>query len=180
MTRRRAVPALLLLGLAPAPAAVAAQDFPPVAEAAGRRLVLNGVGARRYLGIEVYRAALYLERRSGDAAAILASPEVKLIRVRYARDVGLDAVAAAWEEAFAAACGGGGCAVPEPLRRWFRPIAAGDEETYSFLPDAAELSANSAAPARVPGAAASRALLATWIGAHPPTAALKRGLLGGG
>ncbi len=129
MTRRRAVPALLLLGLAPAPAAVAAQDFPPVAEAAGRRLVLNGVGARRYLGIEVYRAALYLERRSGDAAAILASPEVKLIRVRYARDVGLDAVAAAWEEAFAAACGGGGCAVPEPRRRGRSTNPAGSEET---------------------------------------------------
>ena len=177
--RRRAILALVPLGLACAPVGAAAQDFPRVAEAAGRRLLLNGVGARRYLGFEVYRAALYLERPSGDAAAILASAGVKLIRVRYARDVGLDSVTAAWEEAFAAACGGG-CPVPEPLRRWLRPIAAGDEETYSFLPDAAELSANSAAPARVPGAAASRALLATWIGAHPPTAALKRGLLGGG
>jgi len=177
VTGRRAVPALLLLGLAAAPAA--AQGFPPVTEAAGRRLLLNGVGARRYLGFEVYRAALYLERRSGDAAAILASPEAKLIRVRYARDVGPDAVAAAWEEAFAQACGSG-CPVPEPLRRWLRPVAAGDEETYLFLPDAAELSAKGAAPARVPGAAASRTLLATWIGAHPPTAALKRGLLGGG
>ena len=179
MTGRRAVPALLL-GLASAPAIAAARDFPPVAEAAGRRLLLNGVGARRYLGFEVYRAALYLERPSGDAAAILASPEVKLIRVRYARDVGLDAVAAAWEEAFAAACAGGGCPVPEPLRRWLRPVAAGDEESYLFLPDAAELSARGAAPARVPGAAASRTLLATWIGVRPPTAALKRGLLGGG
>jgi hypothetical protein len=177
--RRRAIPALVPLGLACAPVGAAAQDFPRVAEAASRRLLLNVVGARRYLGFEVYRAALYLERPSGDAAAILASAGVKLIRVRYARDVGLDSVTAAWEEAFAAACGGG-CPVPEPLRRWLRPIAAGDEVTYSFLPDAAELSANSAAPARVPGAAASRALLATWIGAHPPTAALKRGLLGGG
>ncbi len=179
MTGRRVASALLLLGLAPVPAATA-QDFPPVAEAAGRRLVLNGVGARRYLGFEVYRAALYLERPSADAAAILASPGLKLIRVRYARDVGLDAVAAAWEEAFAAACGGGACPVPEPLRRWLRPVAAGDEETYLFLPDAAELSANGAAPVRVPGAAASRTLLATWIGPRPPTAALKRGLLGGG
>jgi hypothetical protein len=147
VTGRRALPALLLLGLAPAPAAAAAQDFPPAAEAAGRRLLLNGVGTRRYLGFEVYRAALYLERPSGDAAAVLASPEVKLIRVRYARDVGLDAVSAAWEGAFAAACGGGGCPVPEPLRRWLRPIAAGDEEAYLFLPDAAELLAEDAAPA---------------------------------
>ena len=177
--RRRAILALVPLGLACAPVGAAAQDFPRVAEAAGRRLLLNGVGARRYLGFEVYRAALYLERPSGDAAAILASAGVKLIRVRYARDVGLEAVTAAWEEAFAAACGGG-CPVPEPLRRWLRPIAAGDEETYLFLPDAAELSAKGAVPARVPGAAASRMLLATWIGAHPPTAALKRALLGGG
>ena len=177
--RRRAIPALVPLGLACAPVGAAAQDFPRVAEAASRRLLLNVVGARRYLGFEVYRAALYLERPSGDAAAILASAGVKLIRVRYARDVGLDAVTAAWEEAFAAACGGG-CPVPEPLRRWLRPIAAGDEETYLFLPDAAELSAKGATPACVPGAAASRMLLATWIGAHPPTAALKRALLGGG
>ena len=175
---RRAVHALLLSGLASVPATAAGQDFPPTAEAAGRRLLLNGVEARRYLGFEVYRAALYLERCSGDVAAVLASLEVKVIRVRYARDIGLDAVAAAWNEASAAACGG--CQVPELRRRWLQPIAAGDEDSYLFLPDAAELSAKGAAPARVPGAAASSALLATWTGARPSTAALKRGLLGGG
>lgn len=167
---RRALPALLL-----ATPAAAEAEFPPSATAAGRTLVLNGTGARRYLGVEVYRAALYLERRSDAAEAILAAPGPKLLLLRYRREVPVAAVARAWEEAFADTCA---CPVPEPLRAWFRPIAAGDRERYLILPDAAEVAANDAPPQRIPGAEAARTLLASFIGPGAPTAALRRGLLG--
>ena len=90
-------------------------EFPPALAAAGGALVLNGTGARRYLGIEVYRAALYLERRATDAPAILGSTGVRLVILHCRRDVPLNAVERAWETAFAESCR---CAVPGPPRAW--------------------------------------------------------------
>lgn len=165
------------LAAAPAVAPAAAEEFPAVLEAAGRRLVLNGTGARTWspLGIEVYRAALYLEAPATDAAAILAAAGPRLIVVRYRRAVPLDGVLAAWEESFAQGCA---CAMPEAFRAWLRPIAAGAEERYLFLPAATELTGPGRPPAVVPGATAGRILLGAWIGPAAPTPALRRGLLG--
>lgn len=174
MIVRRALAPLLLL---PAQAIAAADGpFPPRAEAAGRPLVLNGWGSRRYLGIEVYRAALYLEQPRAEAEAILAAPEAKLLRVHYLREVPLSAVQQAWGESFAATCG---CAMPEAFRRWLRPLSPGDEERFLFPPGGgAELAAGIAPPLRLDGGPAARALLAAFIGPAAPTAALRRGLLG--
>ena len=166
----------MMAGLVALPAS-AEPEFPDGVVDAGRALVLNGLGSRRYLGVEVYRAALYLEARSSDAGAILASPQPKLLLLRYRRDVPLEAVAQAWDAAFNDACR---CPAPEPLRAWLRPIGAGDAERYLILADAAEVTANAAPPVRIPGALAARTLLATFIGPGAPTAALRRGLLGQG
>jgi hypothetical protein len=169
---RRAL-ASLLLGVSGAFGAEA--EFPASLSAAGHVLLLNGTGARRYLGIEVYRAALYLERRSDAAGAILAAPGPKLVLLRYRREVPLAAVARAWEDSFAATCA---CPVPDALRAWFRAIRAGDTERYLILPDAAEVAANDAPAVRIPGPATAQALLASFIGPASPTEALRRGLLG--
>ena len=170
LTRR-----IVLTALPATPALAQASEFPPTVTAAGQALVLNGLGSRRYLGFEVYRAGLYLGSRSSDAAAILAAPGAKLVLLRYRRDVPLDAVQKAWDAAFADACR---CPPPEPLRAWMRPVMAGDTERYLILPDAADLAANALPPVRVPGAQAARILLSTFIGSAAPTAALRRGLLG--
>jgi hypothetical protein len=119
MTRRG------LLLLAAAPAAAADAEFPAALEpgAGMPRLVLNGTGARLWspLRIEVYRAALYLEAPSCDAAAILASSRPRLIEARYRRAVPLEGVVAAWEEVLSAhRCpgpSGTGCA-PSPRATW--------------------------------------------------------------
>jgi hypothetical protein len=167
---------LLALAVLATPARAEA-GFPATVTAEGRSLVLNGIGARRYLAVEVYRAALYLARPMQDAAAILAADGPKLLHLRYRRDVPLGAVAQAWDASFTATCG---CPTPPALRAWLRPIRAGDEERYLILPDAAVLRANGDAPARIDGAEAARTLLATFIGPAAPTEALRRGLLGQG
>lgn len=176
MIARRA----MLLGLLAAAGttragAQAVDPFPPTVEAAGRSLVRNGTGTRLYLGIEIYRAALYLERRSGDTEAILAAPGVKLIHVRYRRDVPIAGVALAWEQSYETTCA---CPLPDAMRHWLRPIRPGDEERYLFLPDRAALTANGGPPTRLDGAGTARTLLAAWIGPGAPTGALRRGLLG--
>lgn len=162
-----------LLALAIATPAAAQGEFPPRIIAAGRPLVLNGTGSRLYsvFAIEVYRAALYLEAPSRDAAAILASATPKLIIARYRRDVPLRGVQAAWEQSLAP--------MPPEFLAWLAPLSAGDEERYLFLADGVALEASGRQAARVPGMEASRRLLEAWIGARAPTEGLRRGLLGG-
>lgn len=171
------IPRRSLAPLLVATPAAAEAEFPAGMTAGGRALVLNGTGSRRYLSVEIYRAALYLAARGSDPGAILDSPQPKLLLLRYRRDVPLDAVERAWDAAFADACR---CPAPEPLRAWLRPIGAGDAERYLILADGAELAANDAPSVRIPGALAARTLLATFIGPAAPTAALRRGLLGQG
>lgn len=176
MRRAALFAALFTLALAWAMPA-SAQEFPPSLIVAGRPLQLNGVGARIYspLGVTVYRAALYLEQRQADAATILRSPEIKVVVAHYLHDVGETAVLAAWQDLFRHNCG---CPLPDAFRNRIRPIRADDWESYTFLPDRVLIAVNGGAPTTLIGEAASRALFSTWIGAYPPTAALKRGLLG--
>lgn len=173
MIRRR----VLLAAAAVLPARrAAAAAFPPVQDWAGQRLRRNGTGTRRYIGVEIYRAALYLPVPMQDAAAILDDPAPKLILLRYARAVTAPVATTAWREAFAA---NGGGPVPPALLDWVRATAPGEEERYGFTAAGAQLSGPGRPDTLLPGAAASRGLLATWLGQAPPSEALKRGLLGG-
>lgn len=167
--RRRA-----FLGAMLATPALAQGEFPARIEAGGRSLLLNGTGSRLYsiFAVEVYRAALYLEAPSRDAAAIIASPAPKLIIARYRRDVPLRGVTAAWAQSFAPA------PMPPDFAAWLAPLSAGAEERFLFLAGAVELSGSGRAPLRLAGAEHRRVLLEAWIGERAPTPELRRGLLG--
>ncbi len=167
MTTRRAALALLAT-----PAIARAQE--PTAEAAGRRLVLNGTGLRRFLGFEVFRAWLYLEAPSRDAAAILASPGVKLVRSRYLRDVPRDRAEPEWERGFAKHCR---CAMPPAFRARLRDLRAGEGETWLYTQAGAEIAFTGEAPVRLPPREAGL-MLAGLIGPDADSDGLRRGLLG--
>src|ERR1700757_3115950 len=72
----------------------------------GTQMRLNGIGLRTYsaLGIRIYVAGLYLERRSGDPDAILHSQESKLLDIRFLRDVDAEDARKAWRDAFDQNC----------------------------------------------------------------------------
>ena len=171
---RRLLALPLLAAALPRPAR--AQEAPPVLEAAGRRLVLNGTGVRRFLGFEVLRGWLYLEGRSSDAEAILASPGVKLLRIRYSVDVPRGRLVSGWEDGFRDGCG---CEMPPDFRARLRDLPAGQVEDWLFLPDGAEIAYAGEPPVRV-GAHQGRMMLASFIGPDASSAGLRRGLLGQG
>ena len=65
---------LLAAGLdaaAAAAPAVGGVAFPATATAGGKQLVLNGVGLREKLWIDVYVAGLYLENKTADPRDLL-------------------------------------------------------------------------------------------------------------
>ena len=72
----------------------------------GTQMHLNGIGLRTFsvLGIRIYVAGLYLERRSDNPDAILHSPETKLLDIRILRDVDAEDARKAWQESFEQNC----------------------------------------------------------------------------
>jgi len=139
------------------------------------RLIRNGIGERRYLGVLVYRAALYLTAPSHDARAILEAGAPKVLRLAYARAVPAQIAVDAWHDSYGANCR---CAAPPALLDWVRDLAAGDVESYAIMVDHARLAGPRRPEAILAGAPAARDLLACWLGPAPPSEPLKRGLLG--
>jgi hypothetical protein len=173
---RRALALPLLAAALPvlSPAPARAQEAPAEIEVAGHRLVLNGTGPRRFLAIEVFRGWLYLERRSTDAAAILASTEVKLLRLRYAVPVPKGRLVSGWEDGFRDNCN---CEMPAAFRARLRDLPEGQREEWLFLPDRTEIAYAGEAPVRI-GVREGAMMLSTFIGPNADSAGLRRGLLG--
>ena len=192
MTRRRALlaAAAAYLAAATVPATAAERDgviLPDRLEAAGATLTLNGTATRTYsvLRIRVYVAGLYLEQPARDADAVLASPDVKAVVVRYLQPVKRDDAIAAWRHYLTANCPAPSCRMPADALARFEaalgPVRKGDTQRFLFTPDGVEVAASEFGPAAtaIPDPTFARLLLATWIGTVPTSEAVKRGLLAG-
>jgi hypothetical protein len=79
-------------------------QLPDTLEVGGKTLHLNGFGLRTYslalLHIHVYVVALYLEHLSTDAHEIIASPETKLLKIRFEHHVSASAARKSWRTGF--------------------------------------------------------------------------------
>ena len=183
---RRAVVAALAVSFA-APGAVAAELYgvalPDRREVDGVSLQLNGIGARILspFGVKIYVAGLYLEHPSTDATRILASPQRKLLEMRFLRAVDRADIERAWTAAFTGNCRGE-CRQPAMAIARFesmlRDMADGGEMRFSFAGDRVEIFMDGQHTGTIVNPAFAPLLLATWIGERPPTEELKAGLLG--
>jgi hypothetical protein len=181
--RLLAAAALLVLpNLSPA-ATLEGVDFPDQATVGGKTLALNGLGLRTatMLKVKVYVIALYLETKSSDANAIIASPETKRIAMHFVHAVTADDLRDAWKEGFEANYKDVGSikAEIEKFNASMRDVAKGDEMVLDFNGDTVEVSVKGVKIDTVSGAAFQRAALSIWLGSKPPNEELKTGLLGG-
>ena len=184
---RRAALALTCLLAAIAPGARAGEldgvTLPDSIEAAGARLRLNGMGVRTFsiFDIHIYVAGLYLEHLSHDPVAILNEPEVKVIEFRFVHDAGVERVRHAWEEGFQQDCDQPCRVTPEEVAKFLAAtpgLNKGDSSTIVFAKDSVTIAVNGRVLGTITDPPFMRLLLATFIGPHPPTERLKRGLLG--
>jgi hypothetical protein len=151
----------------------------------GQSLALNGIGLRTLtiFNIKAYVAGLYLPQPNHDARQILASPETKVLILKFIRGASKARVEKQYRAGEAINCGNGECA-PSDLADFERLVAAapavkpGDTSTYIFTPKGVRVLAND----RVIGDFADRdlahQLLAGFIGDRPPSPDLRRQLLG--
>jgi hypothetical protein len=171
-----------LAGGAPA-AELDGNAFPETMQVGGAELRLNGIGLRTFswLRIRIYVAALYLERTTHDAAAILASPERKLLDVRFIHDVDAERARDAWREGLE-----GNCKPPCRLQaadvaRFLAAVPAmraGDRSRLIFSPGRLDITMNDRPVGTITDPLFIWAVLATFIGVDPPTEPLRDGLLG--
>lgn len=151
----------------------------------GKQLCLNGMGLREatVFNVNVYLAALYVETRGADGEKLASSQQLKLMRLRFLRDVSRGDISEAISTSFKRSAG---AALPrlaksiERLTASLPELKEGDTLTLVYRPDRGlELSHKKKLLVMIPGAEFATALFRIWLGSHPPNEGLRTGLLGG-
>ena len=177
---------MLAAGLAAASAAeLAGVAFPDTATVAGKELVLNGLGLREKLWIDVYVAGLYLEKKTAEPRQVVESAQVKRLRMQFLyKKVTAKQLVEAWNEGFAANAGDAAAALRpklEQLDSWMVDVAKGDEMVFTSVPgQGLEVQIRGQVEGRIEGDDFARAFWSIFLGEKPPTEKLKKGLLGAG
>jgi hypothetical protein len=151
----------------------------------GHTLILNGIGVRAYsiFRVHIYVAGLYLTRPNHDAAAILASPEPKVVRMQFIHGGSKSEVQDHYREGLANECADGGCdpadkADFERLVAAAPGVQAGDTSTFVFVGKGFRVLANDRLIGEFNNPDLAYHMLAGFIGKHPPTRELRSQLLG--
>lgn len=171
----------------PAPAAPVVRGpdgkFADSVQIADQTLKLNGQGLCEWgwIGIDLYRAAFYIPSPSRDAAAILAKPQPALIHLAFVRALTKSQL----DEAFTAAVAANAAdpsvhaAALDALRATLSDVADGDSLSFTVEPGSRlVVHKNDQLAGTVDDAAFAWLFVELYIGAKPPTAMLKAGLLG--
>lgn len=172
----------LLFSLAHA-GTLAGVTLPDTATVAGQTLALNGMGLREKYTIDVYVGGLYLPTptRDGAAAVALDAPKRVVMHFTY-RKVTREQMLETFLEGFGdQATGPQKPNVDKLLAVVPEAMYAGDEISFDYAPGVGTtMSIKGKAVATVPGAEFMRMVFGVWLGARPPSAALKAGMLGTG
>lgn len=151
---------------------------------AGKQLKLNGMGLREatLFKVDVYVAGLYVEHPSSDPAKLIAANEVKMLVLRFVRDVGRKDIVKAWSDGFKNNATVKLSVIQadiERLNSWMPGFSDGQTLVFTYVPGAGvSVDIDNVRKGVIKGEDFARSLFAIWLGPKPPTGALKKGLLG--
>jgi hypothetical protein len=159
-------------------------QIPATMQVGGKTLYLNGYGLRTYsiLAVHIYAASFYLEHPSTSPDEIIRSPETKLLMVRFERDINADQARDSWKTGLANNCLAPCRLDPEDVQRFLSQVPAmhsGDNFNLLFTQNGATISVNGQQIGTIPRRQFADAVLATFLGPNPASAALKQELLRG-
>jgi hypothetical protein len=160
-------------------------SFPEQMQSEGVALKLNGLGLRQatFLKVNVYVAALYVAQPSKDANAILKSGAPKELILHFVRDVGSSDLSKGWHEGFENNARSQLPALKDRIEAFkglMPDVKKGEQLRLLHKPGAGvQVDVNKTVKGTIKGDDFARALFSIWLGANPPNAELKAGLLGG-
>lgn len=178
---------LALLSAAPAASAaeVAGVKVQDSIRPAGGELVLNGAGLRKKLFFKVYVGALYLPKKTGNAAEIIDGRDHRRMTLHLLRDLDADSLFGALKEGLHQNHSEAELAAIkadidrfEAIMRSVGNARTGNVVDIDFTAEGTAVSFNGQPKGSVAGPAFVRALLKVWLGDKPADADLKRALLG--
>ena len=163
-------------------ATLAGVTLPDTQQVAGKTLVLNGMGIRTKYMVKVYVGGLYLEQKSSDANAIMKSDSPKQIVMKFLHGASKSQMADAFNEGFRDNS-------PEAMKTMksqidqliggLDAVKTGDTMVFTYVPGTgSSLAINGQNKVTIADPAFAPVLLSVWLGPKPPTADLKKGMLG--
>jgi hypothetical protein len=151
----------------------------------GQQLMLNGVGLREYLWIDVYVGSLYLPAKSDDVAEILSKPGPFRIQLDFIyKEVARKKLVDTWREGFEKNQSDDNLqqlqARIDQFYAYFDGSAfAKDRYAFDYNPaTGTRISKNQQVLGVITGEDFKNALLEIWLGNHPADKNLKKGMLG--
>jgi Chalcone isomerase-like len=163
-------------------ASLAGTNLPDSATVGGKSLVLNGLGVRTEYMVKVYVAGLYLEQKSTDPDAIIKTDAPKRIVMHFLHDASKKQMTDAFNESFHDNSPQAEAAAKPQIDKFLgalEPLKVGDEMVFTYLPaTGTTVAINGADKITIPGQAFGQVLISVWFGPKPPTASLKKGMLG--
>jgi Chalcone isomerase-like len=163
-------------------ASLAGANLPDTATVGGKPLVLNGLGVRTEFMVKIYVAGLYLEQKSTDADAIIKTDAPKRIVMHFLHDASKKQLTDAFSESFNDNSPQSGATAKTEIDKFLgalQPLKVGDEMVFTYLPATGTIAnINGTDKVTISGQAFSQVLLSVWFGPKPPTASLKKGMLG--
>jgi hypothetical protein len=176
--------ALSFLGTPAASAgSLAGVTVPDSVQVDGDRLVLNGMGLREKFFIDVYVAALYLPRAERSEQSIFAADEKRQVVMHFVYDVTGEQMCEAWADSLEANRPNANAALKkdfDTLCTYMENVEEGDTMTFTYVPgEGTTVSVRGEEKGTLGDKAFADAMFASWIGQHPATGKLKKGMLGG-
>lgn len=157
-------------------------EMPDTVTVEGKDLMLNGMGLREKMWIDVYVAGLYLESKSDDAQKILDSDQTKQIQMHFLyKKVGAKKLIGAWNDGLKNNAAETMAELKpglDQLNSWMVDLVKGDEMTFTSVPGKGlSVKVKGEHKGVIEDPVFSKAFWAIFIGEKPPTDALKKGLL---
>ena len=171
---------ITLLGPAPLRAATLGDvTLPDSVKVGAETLVLNGLGLRSKMGFKVYVGGLYLAQKSSDGPAILKADAAKRIVLHFVREVGGEKLKDTFLDGFDANTKATLKAQIDHFTSALETLKVGEEMAITYGPGTGTvINVKGKDKVTIPGLPFAQAVFGIWLGAKPPSADLKKGLLG--
>lgn len=151
----------------------------------GQPLVLNGMGLREKLWIDIYVGSLYLVNKSDDVTEILSAPHAMRIQMDFVyREVAKKNLLKAWREGFEnnqsqEMLGKLRNRISQFYGYFDQNVVAKDRYVLDYIPEkGTTVTKNDTLLGLIPGEDFKNALMEIWLGNFPADKNLKLGMLG--